>query len=497
MSSQRNAKMPGELSLQTGNVAENWRKWNRTFDYYRRTIKVPTSDVDAVAILLNVAGEEAQDVYDNFTYTAEESKEDFDTVWKKFKEYCLPKKNTIYERYTFNNRRQEESETIERYVTVLKKLASTCEYGELKEELVRDRLVCGVKNKKLSEKMLGDRELTLQSALDYGRSYETTRAQASEMHPEASENIDFVDKRSYHSQPDGTKFNKSSSRKRFTSQDYDCKKCGTRHAQRSCPAYRSTCFKCDGRGHYSKYCPGKSKVRTVMATNNANGDSQYDSQGSEEEQFQIKTVNAFCTDNNNSDVASCDKAVKHVCVKRVGSVETPVKPLGIDDVISDINDVIFCECAARHVCVKRVGSVEIQDNNVPLNLTNHMTMEHSDEESRRCNLIPDENSLIHTINSASRWIHPLEIGGIVVPMKLDTGAGANLINISDYYSLKQRPAIRRSKMRLSDYNNKPIDVHGECIISCKFNGVKQKVLFIVVKDGPVYLAIGVVKGWDW
>ena len=67
-------------------------------------------------------------------------------------------------RSTIEGRKSQE--TIERYVTVLKKLASTCEYGELKEELVRDRLVCGVKNKKLSEKMLGDLELTLQSALD-------------------------------------------------------------------------------------------------------------------------------------------------------------------------------------------------------------------------------------------------------------------------------------------------------------------------------------------
>lgn len=39
---------------------------------------------------------------------------------------------------------QETHETIDNYVTDLKNKALQCEFGELKESLVRDRIVCGI-----------------------------------------------------------------------------------------------------------------------------------------------------------------------------------------------------------------------------------------------------------------------------------------------------------------------------------------------------------------
>lgn len=54
------------------------------------------------------------------------------------------RRNVIYERARFNRRDQKDGESAERY-TALYGLAETCNYGVLKEEMLGDRLVVGIK----------------------------------------------------------------------------------------------------------------------------------------------------------------------------------------------------------------------------------------------------------------------------------------------------------------------------------------------------------------
>ena len=57
----------------------------------------------------------------------------------------------IFERARFNKRDQLESELAEEYITALYSLVETCEYGDMKDEMLRDRLVVGIRNEKVSE----------------------------------------------------------------------------------------------------------------------------------------------------------------------------------------------------------------------------------------------------------------------------------------------------------------------------------------------------------
>lgn len=54
----------------------------------------------------------------------------------------------------FNMRNQHQEQTFDKYVTELKLLASTCNYGTLNESLIRDRIVCGIINSSLREQDL-------------------------------------------------------------------------------------------------------------------------------------------------------------------------------------------------------------------------------------------------------------------------------------------------------------------------------------------------------
>lgn len=52
-------------------------------------------------------------------------------------------------------------ESVEKYITALYQLVETCEYSLFKEEMLRDRLVVGIKDVALSELLQMDPKLTL------------------------------------------------------------------------------------------------------------------------------------------------------------------------------------------------------------------------------------------------------------------------------------------------------------------------------------------------
>ena len=103
-----------------------------------------------------------------------------DKVLELWNNYCVGKTNTIYERYMFNNRSQEPGETIDAYATAVRTLADTCSFGTLKEEMIRDRLVCGISDNALRKKLLQESQLTLEKCMDYCRAAEAANSQLKE-----------------------------------------------------------------------------------------------------------------------------------------------------------------------------------------------------------------------------------------------------------------------------------------------------------------------------
>ena len=56
-------------------------------------------------------------------------------------------------------------------------LAEHCQYGQLHDGMVRDRIVVGIKDSKLSEKLQMDNELTLEKAISLARNSESVKQQ--------------------------------------------------------------------------------------------------------------------------------------------------------------------------------------------------------------------------------------------------------------------------------------------------------------------------------
>lgn len=91
------------------------------------------------------------------------------------------KKNIVFERYKFWSRKQCDGESAKEWITALKGKASSCEFGEQKDQLIRDKIVFDINDKGLKERMLRESQLSLEDAIAICNTVEASRFQLKEM----------------------------------------------------------------------------------------------------------------------------------------------------------------------------------------------------------------------------------------------------------------------------------------------------------------------------
>jgi len=99
-------------------------------------------------MLLYLVGSKGWELYQ----TIKPSVETLENVLKTFDTHCNPPKNETVDRYRFFIRNQEEGESFEAYLTELKLLAINGNFGNLQDGLIRDRVICGIRESALRER---------------------------------------------------------------------------------------------------------------------------------------------------------------------------------------------------------------------------------------------------------------------------------------------------------------------------------------------------------
>ena len=130
---------------------DEWPEWKRHFKQYRLASGLADlGEEQQVSTLLYCLGEDAEDVLDTTKITSENRKK-YSKVVDAFDDHFKVRKNLIFEQVHFNRRNQLPNESVEQFITEIHRLGDNCEYGEMKEELIRDRLVVGIRDHALSE----------------------------------------------------------------------------------------------------------------------------------------------------------------------------------------------------------------------------------------------------------------------------------------------------------------------------------------------------------
>ena len=126
-------------------------------------------------------GEEADVV--SFGLTTEEVKQ-HKVVKSTFEALFVVKKRVIFELAKFNPRNQQDGELVDNFKTDLYCLAEYCESGTLRGDLIRHKVVVGIKDKTRSEQLQLDSKLTLDKAITKpGSRRQLKRSQRSDRKP--------------------------------------------------------------------------------------------------------------------------------------------------------------------------------------------------------------------------------------------------------------------------------------------------------------------------
>ena len=110
-------------------------------------------------------GDEADDILGSF-WLFEEEKKVCIMVLNKFESHFVKRRNIIFERAKFNTRIQGSNEPVDAFITDLYSLAEHCGHTNLHDEMIRDRLMVGLQDASLSEKLQLDPDLTLDKAVN-------------------------------------------------------------------------------------------------------------------------------------------------------------------------------------------------------------------------------------------------------------------------------------------------------------------------------------------
>ena len=203
-----------------------------------------------VSTLLYCLGEEAEDIL-NTTNISEEDRKKYGKIIEQFDTYFKVKTNVIYEHACFNKRSQLPDEPVDHFITEIHTLAESCEFGEMKQALIRDRLIVGIWDLALSERLQLEPNLTLDKAKRLICQCEAVKIQQDFLQKPLEKEDTSLDavrqpapRRKLPAIPPTPKPPPSS-----------CRRCGRgAHPRQSCPAKDAICFRCNRRGHYSSQC---------------------------------------------------------------------------------------------------------------------------------------------------------------------------------------------------------------------------------------------------
>lgn len=148
------------------------------------------------------------------------------------------------------------------YIAELRRLAEHCDYSSFLDEMLQDRLVCGVGEEAVQRCLLTETDLTFAKAQDLAIAAEYAKKRTQEMRdlhsPEAAE-VCYIDRNISHKAPNSSSMQGKNPGKVKTppSSVGKCWRCGGTHNMGNCHFAHAVCHFCGKKGHIVRACRQK------------------------------------------------------------------------------------------------------------------------------------------------------------------------------------------------------------------------------------------------
>jgi hypothetical protein len=207
------------------------------------------------SILLSACGPSTYKVIRNLVEDGKLDTTSYDDIVKLVKGYYDPPPSVTMQRYKFNTRIRSATEKVADYVAALREIAQHCEYKDSLQDLLRDRLVCGVNHEGITNRLLAEKKLAYEKALELAQAIESGERDTKQLKAAQATSTPPVHysstKRPDHKQKKGKEQSKST---KTQGSPIVCYRCGGAHLATACRFISAVCHACKKRGHTARVC---------------------------------------------------------------------------------------------------------------------------------------------------------------------------------------------------------------------------------------------------
>ena len=104
----------------------------------------------------------------------------FDMILAKFDEHFVPKQNISHKQASFHQRIQKQGKTVKLFIQSLYELSKHCDFGDSHNQQIRDRIVIGILDKGLLQKLQLKSDLTLEVPIQIAHQSEMVKSQVTD-----------------------------------------------------------------------------------------------------------------------------------------------------------------------------------------------------------------------------------------------------------------------------------------------------------------------------
>ena len=234
---------------------DDWKSYVERLDQYFAANDI-TEAAKKRATLLSSVGAVTYKLIRNLTTPDGPTSRTYKDITKLVQEHYNPKPSTIVERFKFNSRNQQSGESISNYVANLRQMTEFCDFGISLEDMLRDRLVCGIHDIRIQRRLLAEPNLTFKKAMELAIALETIDRDTKDLQDQNSQStVNYQKELTIQKKPVITP----------SGQPNKCHRCGGAHFASECRFKEFICHSCKKRGHLARCC--RTRIQRAESTN--------------------------------------------------------------------------------------------------------------------------------------------------------------------------------------------------------------------------------------
>ncbi|XP_024921034.1 uncharacterized protein K02A2.6-like [Cynoglossus semilaevis] len=237
---------------------EDWTEYEERLGHFFDANGI-TEEARKRSILLSVCGAKTYKLIRNLATPQKPGEIPYANLVKLVRDHHNPKPSVIVQRFKFHSHFRKAGKSVANFVAELRQLSAHCEFGAVLDDMLRDRLVCGINDDAIQRRLLSETSpiLTFKKALEISQGMEMAASNARDIQKGqtgAPVAVQYVKK-------DGPKYGRP----------VECFRCGGAHYANECKFKDAVCHGCKKKGHLEKKCRGaknKNNPEKVKAKQN-------------------------------------------------------------------------------------------------------------------------------------------------------------------------------------------------------------------------------------